>query len=239
MTSGDHPDRDQARECLAAYALGALPADEASELEELLGDWPEGRAELAQLTAAADALAFIDEEATPPIGLEGRIIALARSEQDGDGIVALRRRPVGPWWRRYTPHTLAAAFAIVAVVFGLLTFTDDDPVAGVWLLVEPGTSEFDIDGVGVYIVHPGPDPRAVFFAGLEPAPPGQTYTLWAVLETDARLLVGPFDASHSEDLPGLWVGAQPEAAVAGFGVTLEQTGATPSGSELLFTFRAQ
>ena len=74
---------DDARELLAAYALGGLPAEESLELEALLRDWPEGRAELAQFIQVTDSLsASSPEEITPPIGLESRIIAAARGETE-------------------------------------------------------------------------------------------------------------------------------------------------------------
>ena len=49
-------DRESVRDLLAPYALGALPEEEARALQQALLEWPEGRAELAQLIAVADAL---------------------------------------------------------------------------------------------------------------------------------------------------------------------------------------
>ena len=78
-------DIEQARDLLAPYALGALDAIEREQLESVLADWPEGRRELADLKFTAASLAFIPEQdATPALGLEGRIIARARAERSDE-----------------------------------------------------------------------------------------------------------------------------------------------------------
>ena len=48
----DPLDIEQARDLLAAYALGAVDAVEREQLESVLADWPEGRRELAELKFA-------------------------------------------------------------------------------------------------------------------------------------------------------------------------------------------
>ena len=137
--SGQALSHDDARELLAAYALGALPAEERLELELLLHDWPAGRAELAELIQVADSLSVSTaEEMAPPIGLEARIVAAARGDQ-GAATPRLRigRIPKqAAAWRRYAPHALAAGFAVVAVVFGVMAFDNDTPAQGVLHRVE-------------------------------------------------------------------------------------------------------
>ena len=73
--------RESARELLAPYALGALTDDEARALRQMLLEWPEGRAELAQLIAAADVLPLALTAERPSMGLEWRIIAKARERR--------------------------------------------------------------------------------------------------------------------------------------------------------------
>ena len=164
-------DRETARDLLPAYALGALEDAERRELQELLADWPEGRAELAGLIATVDALPYALEEERPSLGLEGRIITRARAEREP----WRRPRAAAPPRRvlRWLPHLMAASFAAAAAVLGVFAFTGgDEVIAGRW---------FDLpttDNAAAYITYFDERPIGVLFRGLEPPPEERVYQLW-------------------------------------------------------------
>ncbi len=235
----DHPlDQETARELLPSYALGALSPEDAEALQELLADWPEGRRELRDLIETASTLPLLAPETAPPLGLESRIIAAARNER-GDAGPPRRRKPA-PVWRRLIPHTLAAGFAVTALVFGLLLIDEDaPPQQGVWTDVVATSSEIDFGAVRAYIVHPGQEPRAVFFSQLVPAPDDDAYRLWLLLDDDRVISAATFTSTSLDDRPSVWLGGRDEGAIIGFAVTYESetAGATPPPRErVLFTF---
>ena len=234
---------DDARELLAAYALGGLPAEESLELEALLRDWPEGRAELAQFIQVTDSLsASSPEEITPPIGLESRIIAAARGDR-GSRMPRLRLSRVAPpkaAWRRYAPHALAAGFAVVAAVFGVMAFDDESPPQGALHRVESDVAG-DVGEVAAYVVYPGRTPLAVFLNNLEATPAGEMYVLWMLMADDTVLAADSFDSSGPDDTPGIFLGFSHD--VVGFAVSLEPAGDLPSEpperGAVLFTFPSE
>lgn len=152
---------DELREQLTLYAVGALTADERSELEDVLEDRPDLRDELVDLQAAAIVLADAIPEAPPPRLRVSILDAIASTPQ----LPADRRAdvaPVGPGVgrSRVSPEPssrpdriapvvpidagrrrprfvalTAAAAAIVAIVVGVLVVSPwsggDDPVAAV------------------------------------------------------------------------------------------------------------
>jgi anti-sigma-K factor RskA len=84
------------KEMLAAYALGALDAEEARLLEEHLATCADCRAEVAEWRDTTAALALSAETAEPSAGLRARILESVRAipqnlgvgETSGDGVVA-------------------------------------------------------------------------------------------------------------------------------------------------------
>ncbi len=211
-------DHDTARDLLAPYALGALDPEERAALEALLADWPEGRAELAALCAVADSLAALPAPEAPALGLESRIIARARADRHTvTGLsrrAATSRRPT-PW--RYLPHTLAAAFAVLAVGFGVIAFTGND-AEGRWVDIQ-GTEEGR-----AYITVFREQPIGLFLRHLDPPPPGQTYQLWLLPADGQQPEPGKtFTVNESGDA-GLPLRLPPDTAVAGFALTLEAMG---------------
>src|SRR5215211_6495145 len=65
---------DWYRDLLGAYALGALFADEAAELEVLLGNCPTCPHDLRRLRLGVHAIALSAEERDPPPGLRDRLL---------------------------------------------------------------------------------------------------------------------------------------------------------------------
>lgn len=237
--------QDDARELLAVYALGGLPAEERLELEALLRDWPEGRAELAQLIQVTDSLsASSAEEITPPIGLESRIIAAARGDRGGR-MPRLRLGRISPpsaAWRRYAPHALAAGFAVVAAVFGVMAFDDESRPQGALHRVESDVAG-DVGQVAAYVVYPGSTPLAVFLNNLAATPAGEMYVLWVLMADDTVLAADSFDSSGPDDTPGIFLGLSLDVDVVGFAVSLEPAGDLPSEpperDAVLFTFPSE
>ena len=237
MTPDQPLDHEAARELLPSYALGALPREDTDALQDLLADWPEGQRELRDLIETTSTFSTLPPEATPPLGLESRIVAAARSERGEAGPV--RRRKPAPLWRRLIPHTLAAGFAAAAIVLGLLLVSEDEPPPqAAWTDVVVVSTSLDFNAVRAYIVRPGTPPTAVFFTDLQPAPDGDAYHLWLLLEDESVTSFDSFTSTGPDDRPSVWLGHRDEIVV-GFAVTLESaaTNDTPPPREsVLFTF---
>jgi len=232
--------RDEAQDLLAPYALGALTREDAARVERVLAKWPEGRVELAELLATVDTFGLLPgEEAQPPLSLEGRVIAAARRDRAATPLMQRFRRPA-PWWTRFAPHALAAAFAGLAVVFGVFWLSDEDPAQGRWVEL---TAEAADTGGMAYIVNPGPEPRAVFVLGLSAPPADQRYFVWVLLSDGTVTGLDGLPTVGASGLPGLWVPPIFASPVAGFAVTLEATSDdepdTPQLGEVLFTFPSE
>jgi len=118
------------RECLeslGAYALGALPADEAEGVRQHLSDCRECRAELTWLRGAVDALPASVTPTLPPPELKARLMEIVESEADllraaGE---AADRPPVRRRSRRSasvgTLGLAAAAAAAAAIILVFVT----------------------------------------------------------------------------------------------------------------------
>ena len=68
---------------VAAYALGALTAEEGDEAERLMAGEPALRRVFDEALETAALLAVATADATPPPELRERILAAARRERDG------------------------------------------------------------------------------------------------------------------------------------------------------------
>jgi anti-sigma-K factor RskA len=81
----NRPPQDDPRDLLGAYALGAVDAREATEVQALLEHDAHARAELAALLAAVSTLPEIAEPLAPPAGLRDRIAAAALADLPARG----------------------------------------------------------------------------------------------------------------------------------------------------------
>ena len=98
------PDREWIDQNLAAYALGALEADESARMESLLARDTERACMLEEFRVTLDALPLVLEPIEPPPELRERVLARVRAE---------RRAPHFP---RRAKFLLAAAAALVIAV---------------------------------------------------------------------------------------------------------------------------
>jgi anti-sigma-K factor RskA len=101
-----HPEQESPQDLAAAYALGALSAEEARRFEAYLAGSPEAQREVAEYRDVAALLALAGSDTAPSPDLRGRVLARARPSSPGS--VAGSSRPSRPW--------LALAAGIVAVV---------------------------------------------------------------------------------------------------------------------------
>jgi anti-sigma-K factor RskA len=116
-----HDDRHEAlRDDLAAYALGALPATEASELERHLAECDACRERLRWLRPAVDLLPASVEQRTPPDQLRARLLATVRAEagdsrREGAGSPQRRERRIRLPSLALRPAAGLAAAVLVAL----------------------------------------------------------------------------------------------------------------------------
>lgn len=111
-------DRDDVRELLGAYALGALDADERAQVDELLLTDPSARAELHELEQGAAWLGHASLR--PPEQVWGSIAAEVEADLAADrdaNVVPIRSSH--PRWSRTQRWLAAAAVALVVAVGGL------------------------------------------------------------------------------------------------------------------------
>ncbi len=117
-------------DALGAYALGALPQDEAERVRRHLQACPVCRAELDGLRAAVDGLPASVEQVEPPPELKQRLMAIVESEAAllraaGEAADRPAAETAPPRWRRWLAEPpwrpavavgLACAIAVVVIV---------------------------------------------------------------------------------------------------------------------------
>ena len=227
---------DDAPDLLAAYALSALTEAERREVETYLTDNPDARHELAQYISAAESLALAAEpELAPPLGLEGRLISHAREVRRPERIASRARRAAArrPLWRRYLPHTLAAAFAGLAIAFGILNFSGEEELRGRWVILDEQTS------TRAYVTNFREQPIGVFFRELRAAPEGKVYQLWQ-LHADGAVLADQTFTPAADGRAALTLILPPDRPVVGFALSWEEpdgrAAGKPSTDEVVFSF---
>ena len=110
---------EEMRDDLAAYAIGALPADEAAELERHLADCEGCRARLRWLQPAVDMLPASVEQLTPPDKLREQLMAIVRAEAEAASETEAASRATAPKRRRlggWTGFIFRPATAVATVV---------------------------------------------------------------------------------------------------------------------------
>jgi anti-sigma-K factor RskA len=218
---------EQFEELAGAYALGALTPEETREAERHLAGC-ERHAEARELVAVAAGLAAAAPEMEPPPALKARLMndihgglppERSRDTASGRGIVdMIRALLAGP----RLGYALSGALAIV--VAGLLAWNislqSDGDGGGAGQLV------VDLSGAasGEMIYLEEQDIAFFDLEGLDPAPQGQTYQMWAISDgapVSIGLLgvdeTGRARATTSFDLEG----------VDTIAVTLEPEGGSP------------
>jgi anti-sigma-K factor RskA len=119
---------DEAAEALGAYALGALPDDEAARVEAHLGECDRCREDLAALRLAVDVLPSAAPPVDAPPELKDRVMSVVRAEAEllqaaGEGAdrpPEPRRRRLGALLTRPAFAAAAAAGLAIAAVVGFV-----------------------------------------------------------------------------------------------------------------------
>jgi len=197
------PDNATLRDLAAAYALGALPPDEARAFEAFLATSPEAQREVDEYREAAALLAFGAEQQWPSPELRARVQAAIGGTQERRH--AARRRPL--WGPIVWVGLAAALLAAVGLAFrtrslGREIAVRDSTIAELERRVdELGQGLFDRDAILASVLDRNvrlvqltasgnPNPAIQIFwnkarnsallnaTGLKPAPPGRTYQLW-------------------------------------------------------------
>jgi len=119
-------DREHVRELSAAYALGALSADEAQAVEAHCAQCQECAADLAEMNGIAATLPLACAPASPSATLKRRILSAARGDAAADQLLRRpARQPLSPvWWA-----AAAAAFFVAGAALGALGFMDHRQMA--------------------------------------------------------------------------------------------------------------
>lgn len=199
---------DEAEELLAAYALDALPPDDAERMRHHLATCGQHARALAELRKTAASLAFASTPSEAPAALRARIVsAAAASPQhapagpgaEGAHAAAASRpqqgtaRDVRRWPRArlsWAPLAAAAAVIIALAVWNVsLMRSGDDGELAVHGPVR--LAQVEGDGVRAGFVAYFPETgQALFVAdGLPPLDPREsTYQLWAIVDGEAESL---------------------------------------------------
>jgi anti-sigma-K factor RskA len=217
---------EEVEELAGAYALHALPPDELAEVEAHLAGC-ERHPELAELLLAASTLAVNAPELEPPPELKSRLMAAIHAEtaptvtapepSAGGGLMGwLRRALSGP----RLGYGLAAAMAVVLIAAIFVTMSGD---GGDEETLIRGFSQGEVSGTVTYI----PDEQTALMQveGLEPAPEGQTYQVWAITDgqpASIGFIEVPEDGPASSEMSGIQLEDGQTVAV-----TLEPAGGSP------------
>jgi anti-sigma-K factor RskA len=118
---------EELRDELAAYALGALPSEEAAQLERHLADCESCRDRLRWLGPAVDMLGASVEQLTPPSELRERLMETVRAEAapspqpDAAPSAKAQGRAWEGWggWSRLLLRPATAFVAVVLIVAGV------------------------------------------------------------------------------------------------------------------------
>jgi anti-sigma-K factor RskA len=175
-------EREEIHDLTAAYALDALPPDEAAAFEEHLRHCDACRDEVAGLLETAAGLAATAPAASPPPALRARVLEQVRA--DGGNVVPLRPRWAVP------AAAVAAVAACAAVGFGIWAATlhgtlndrtsalrQQDRLLAV--LADPAAKQLPLSGGrgSLYVDRTG---DAALLARLPAAPAGKRYEAWVI-----------------------------------------------------------
>lgn len=195
-----NPERESLRDLAAAYALGALDADEARRFEVFLATSPETQQEVAEFRNVAALFALGEPRGGAGPNLRDRVLARVSEEKASRASPSLagtgrHRIPTAVW------GALAASLiAVVGLAAGLLSLRGDVAQLNQRLAVERQlleAREATLDailepGVELYRLSSSGDPEPgiqlfwdrkrnsaiVHGFRLRPLPPGKAYQLW-------------------------------------------------------------
>jgi anti-sigma factor RsiW len=174
-------DAEALHDLTAAYALNALDPEEADAYEHHLAHCARCRAQLAELSVGATALAYAADGPAPPPALRDRILAAARAEREN--VVPLRPR----WAMPAAVTAVAAVAAAIALAIWATSLSSSlDRARGerrateraAAILADPAARRVQIvGGRGSLVVTPGGE-GALVLNRLQPARSGKTYEAW-------------------------------------------------------------
>jgi anti-sigma-K factor RskA len=195
---------DQAEELLGAYALDALPPDEAQAVREHLAGCARHASEAAELRAVAARLPAAAEPRNPPPELRERVLAAIAGESQQSAVAAApaaeaprpseSARSRTSWapasGRRFTYGWGALAAVVVAAFVGLLVWNFVllnrlDGESDLERLAQSATSvtalqTADGETAGSVIYFDDEKTAVVVGAGMEQLGDDRTYQLWAI-----------------------------------------------------------
>ncbi|MEO8251935.1 MAG: anti-sigma factor [Chloroflexota bacterium] len=194
----------------AAFALGALPPDEARAVAEHLATCAEPHAQLRAFVGAAEVLAMSTDLAPPSPKLRERVLAtVSRTPQEHAAGRAPAASAPGPnegrgWldWlspRVARPLAIAAVVAVLAVGGWNLALQSqlgeqDHALRAVAAAISGGDVAYRVEGRAGrgYVVDTPGSGAALVVAGLGSLPAGQLYELWLLDAAGAPVAVGTF-----------------------------------------------
>lgn len=211
---------DRAHDLIAAYALDALDLEEREMFEDHLARCESCRDEIAELSAAAAALAFGAEPVSPPPALRERILEAARSERPN--VVPLRPRG---------PRVLAAVSAVAASVAVGLGIWDVSLHDRLGKAHNEALQRVAISGATGSLVVSSGQTAALILSDLPAAPGGKTYEAW-VIKGGKATSAGLFSGGHGMTYVSIGRHVPKGATV---GVTVEPAGGSsqPSSAPLI------
>jgi anti-sigma-K factor RskA len=224
------------QENLAAYALGALDADEALALQAHLQTCESCRAQLAEYQRLSAGLLA----ALPPRAPGRNLKRTLQRRLAGESRAA---RPQSGWPLGQTAMAAALVLMLALNIFSVFQvyslrqqqagFTGryESEQTAIAMLAYPGTQSitFDQSGVsGSLLVDKKRNLLAVFTWNLPPPPAGQTYQMWLIDPRGDRTS-GGFLLPEADEPFVMAVIASPQPLVdfIGLGVTLEPLGGSP------------
>ncbi|MEA2447006.1 MAG: hypothetical protein QOK47_643 [Actinomycetota bacterium] len=221
---------EEIKELLAAYALGAVPAEEIAEVRAHILSCEECMAEADEFAEVSASLAIAVGSERLPAGFADRVLELVHTDVGEVAESAPQRR-----WRWLPAYVLAASMVVVAFlgfqVYETRREIDRQQQVLSALLHQRGVEMRGTSGAVARVV-PSGEGSLFAAAGLQKAPQGHTYQLWLLKEGSDPVSAGTFEVND-----GLAViqSDQPIGEYDGAAVTIEQAGgsAAPTTDPIL------
>ena len=164
-------DHDRYRDSLAAFALGALPEDERSQLERHMATCHDCRREADELALVVDELPQTTESVAPPPELRSRIMAVVEAEasERAASSAAPAQRGFLNAFLRPRAALVAASVLLLAGLGAGIALTGDPQ--GNWqaeVVMAEASAELEMAS----------DHATLAVRGMPPPPTGRVYQVW-------------------------------------------------------------